>query len=510
MNKYPIYSIEKIAVHPGRVIVIAIGLTLLIFATSGRLTWMAYRDFNNIFIHEFRLQIVSDRITYLDEVLTMSAFMNATTSNAMWEQRYRKFEPELDAAIKEAIKLAPEAYQGEGTVQTNEANIKLVKMEYQSFDLVRRGQPEAALKILFSQEYTRQKEIYAAGIKSSQKTIQNQIKNRVKSYRQQLLWSGVIAAISLLLLVAVWISVVQVLRRYLRERKLAQLAMQKLNEELESRVDRRTGELQKANQEISFLNDRLKAENLHMSSELDILRKMQQLILPKAEELSKIKSLDIAGFMEPADEVGGDYYDVLIHADGIVTIGIGDVTGHGLESGILMVMIQTAVRILHEIEEVDYVRFLDIINRTIYKNIERMNSGKNLTLAILNYNLGKLRISGQHEEAILIRKNRQVECINTLELGFPIGLDIDISAFINQRLVDLESGDGVVLYTDGITEARNDRKDFYGLERLCDILSQNWHLSAEEIKQATIADLRSFIGKNKIFDDITLLIVKQN
>jgi phosphoserine phosphatase RsbU/P len=144
--------------------------------------------------------------------------------------------------------------------------------------------------------------------------------------------------------------------------------MQKLNEELESRVDRRTGELQKANQEILFLNDCLKAENLHMSSELDILRKMQQLILPKAEELSKIKSLDIAGFMEPADEVGGDYYDVLIHADGIVTIGIGDVTGHGLESGILMVMIQTAVRILHEIEEVDYVRFLDIINRTIYKN----------------------------------------------------------------------------------------------------------------------------------------------
>lgn len=510
MNKYLINFTEKMAIYPGRVIVIAISLTLLIFATSGRVSWIAYRDFNNIFIHEFTLQIVSNKITYLDEVLTMSAFMNATTGNSMWEQRYRKFEPELEVAIKEAIKLAPEAYQGEGTVQTDEANIKLVKMEYQSFDLVRRGQPEVALKILFSPEYKRQKKIYADSIKNSQKTIENRIKNRIKSYHHQLLWSGVIGAISLFLLVVVWICVVQVLRRYLHERKLTQLAMQKLNEELESRVDRRTAELQKANQEILFLNDRLKIENLHMSSELDILRQMQQLILPKAEELAKIKSLDIAGFMEPANEVGGDYYDVLMHADGIVTIGIGDVTGHGLESGILMVMAQTAVRILQEIEEVDYVRFLDIINRTIYKNVKRMNSGKNLTLAILNYNLGKLSISGQHEEAIVIRKNRQVECIDTVDLGFPIGLDAEISPFINQRLVDLESGDGVVLYTDGITEAQNDRKDFYGLERLCDILSQHWHLSAEEIKQVTIADLHNFIGKSKIFDDITLLIVKQN
>ncbi len=53
------------------------------------------------------------------------------------------------------------------------------------------------------------------------------------------------------------------------------------------------------------------------------------------EELDSIEGMDVAGFMDPADEVGGDYYDVL-HADGVVTIGIADVTGHGLESGILM------------------------------------------------------------------------------------------------------------------------------------------------------------------------------
>ncbi|HAG84628.1 MAG TPA: serine/threonine protein phosphatase [Cyanobacteria bacterium UBA12227] len=279
-------------------------------------------------------------------------------------------------------------------------------------------------------------------------------------------------------------------------------------ETLEDKVKERTAELAGANQEIAALNERLKNENLRMSTELDILRQMQQLILPKAAELEAIEELDIAGFMEPADEVGGDYYDVL-HTDGIVTIGIGDVTGHGLESGILMVMTQTAVRTLKEIREQDTLRFLDILNRTIYKNVQRMNSDKNLTLAILNYASGSLSISGQHEETLVVRKGGHIERIDTMDLGFPIGLDEDIADFISHTIVQLEPGDGVVLYTDGIPEAKDINKKFYGLERLCEVVSRNWHNSAEQIKQATIDDLREFIGEQKVFDDITLVVLKK-
>lgn len=284
--------------------------------------------------------------------------------------------------------------------------------------------------------------------------------------------------------------------------------LQESFETLEDKVKDRTNELAQANQEINALNQRLKAENLRMGAELDVARQIQQMILPKSEELANIEGLDITGYMEPADEVGGDYYDVL-HTENIVTVGIGDVTGHGLESGLLMLMTQTAVRTLQEVREHDPVRFLDTLNRAIYKNVQRMNSHRNLTLAILNYTQGRLSISGQHEETIVVRQGGQIERIDTLDLGLPIGLESDISDLISHRIVELKTGDGIVVYTDGITEAWNMDRKQYGIERLCQVLSQNWEQSASGIKEAVIADLRQFIGKQKVFDDITLLVLKR-
>jgi PAS domain S-box-containing protein len=248
-------------------------------------------------------------------------------------------------------------------------------------------------------------------------------------------------------------------------------------------------------------------ENFRMGAELKLARKLQQMLLPKPEELRGIDGLDIAAFMEPADEIGGDYYDVLC-TDGVVTLAIGDVTGHGLESGILMLMTQTGVRTLKEIRERDPVKFLNTLNRTIYQNVQRMNSQRNLSLAILNYADGKISISGQHEEILVVRSQGEVERIDTIDLGLPIGLDEEIANFIDHILVELSPGDGVVLYTDGITEAKNIYKNRYGIERLCKIVSQNWQHSTQQIQRAVIDDVRRHIGKQKVFDDITLVVLK--
>ncbi len=263
-----------------------------------------------------------------------------------------------------------------------------------------------------------------------------------------------------------------------------------------------------ANQEITVLNDRLKAENMRMSAELDVTRKIQHMLLPKDRELNEVVGLDISGFMESADEVGGDYYDVLQH-EGRVKIGIGDVTGHGLESGVLMIMVQTAVRTLLAYNEPDPVRFLSAINSAIYDNVQRMKCDKNASLALLDYHEGMLKLSGQHEEMIVVRCNGSVERFDTIDLGFPIGLDANIAEFVAETVVQLYSGDVVVLYTDGITEAENMEKVLYGLERLIEVIQINWQQTATDIRHAVIDDVRSHIGEQKIFDDITLLVLKQ-
>jgi len=277
--------------------------------------------------------------------------------------------------------------------------------------------------------------------------------------------------------------------------ELKAIIEQKSRNELMTEIESKNHELQESIENLKqtiSIKEKLKKENIRLSTELEVTKKLQQMILPKQSELDSIEELEIACFMEPADEVGGDYYDVLNH-NGSIKIGIGDVTGHGLESGVLMLMVQTAVRTLKESQVTDPVKFLDILNRTIYGNIERMNSDKNLTLALLDYADGTLSLSGQHEELLVVRAGGKLERIDTCNLGFPIGLEEEITDLIAQEHVQLNSGDVVVLYTDGITEAEDINHKQYGLERLCEVVSRNWKLSAQAIRQAVIDDLMTLL-----------------
>jgi serine phosphatase RsbU (regulator of sigma subunit) len=109
----------------------------------------------------------------------------------------------------------------------------------------------------------------------------------------------------------------------------------------------------------------------------------------------------------------------------------------------------------------------------------------------------------------VVRSSGQIERIDTIDLGFLIGIVPDISDFVGQAEVQLQPGDGIVLYTDGVTEAENSRQEYYGLERLCRVVRQSWQRSAAQIRQAVVEDVRSHVGQHRVYDDITLLILKQ-
>ena len=232
-------------------------------------------------------------------------------------------------------------------------------------------------------------------------------------------------------------------------------------EHLEDMVRERTEELEKALQKISVLNEKLTDENLRLSAELDIAKKLQLMVLPGKVELGKIDDLDIACAMNPADEVGGDYYDCF-QTNGTVNIGIGDVTGHGLSAGVIMLMAQTAIKTIALMGERDIKRCLAMVNKVLYSNIERITEDRSMTLSLINYVDKTFTVAGQHEAVLVARNSGKVEVVETGELGMFVGFEPDITKFIGQDKIRLESGETLVLYTDGVTEAVNERGQEFG------------------------------------------------
>ncbi|MBW4655306.1 MAG: PAS domain S-box protein [Kaiparowitsia implicata GSE-PSE-MK54-09C] len=237
MKRYLAHFFQLSTNRPITTVAVAIILTLSLFLPLGWSAWSAYQTFNRVIVNDFRLQYLVGSIIHLDEVLTMSARMNAATGDTRWEDRYSQFEPQLEAAIEEAIQIAPEAYEGEGATQTDLANQKLVAMEQQSFELVRSGQQLAASKLLFSAEYEQQKDIYAQGIQRGLEATQTRIQENRNNFAQQLILASAIAVLSLLMLLPIWRVVLQVLQRYLEARNIAEHALSAAKDQLAAVLD---------------------------------------------------------------------------------------------------------------------------------------------------------------------------------------------------------------------------------------------------------------------------------
>ena len=112
--------------------------------------------------------------------------------------------------------------------------------------------------------------------------------------------------------------------------------------------------------EIADLNEKLKDENIHLTLELEVAKHIQTVVLPQKDEYVNFEELDIACLMIPADEVGGDYYDTISFSQNGI-IAMGDVTDHGLHSGLIMMMVHTAMRALSQIEKEDIKAIFQII-----------------------------------------------------------------------------------------------------------------------------------------------------
>ncbi len=201
-----------------------VGFGLIIFGLSAWNLFEISQGVRTIFQRNFRLEELSGKIIHSDEVLTMSARMAATTGDPQWESRYQKYDPELVAAIKEAAKLAPNAFKNI-LAEVNAANAKLVDLEKKSFGLVRQGKKEEAFNILFSNEYQTLRKIYADGSDRIIQAIRQENSEQIQAFNQRLGVSLIITLLTLPALIAAYFTVLQLIRSYLSERNRSEKAV---------------------------------------------------------------------------------------------------------------------------------------------------------------------------------------------------------------------------------------------------------------------------------------------
>jgi len=241
-----------------------------------------------------------------------------------------------------------------------------------------------------------------------------------------------------------------------------------------------------------------------LRGEMEIAKKIQTSLLPAKLNL---KDYEVSAIMVPADEVGGDYYDVIETKNGDTWIAIGDVSGHGVESGLIMMMTSTSIySLVNQSEKFMPSAVLDKVNYVIKENIQRLKVNRYVTLTILKMETNHVHHSGKHQDILVYRAaTGKVEA--HLSHGTWIGITNDLSSFLRDEKIEMFKNDVILLFTDGLTEAENAKGEMYSDERLIDLFEKNADQPVKVIIDNIMSDVTTFQHIQN--DDITLLVCRK-
>lgn len=246
-------------------------------------------------------------------------------------------------------------------------------------------------------------------------------------------------------------------------------------------------------------------EGRRMSKELSVGSDIQRKILPT--QMPQIPGMLIYGSTRPASEVGGDSFDIN-HVNGNTYTYIGDVTGHGLPAGLIMVMVNTLIRTFSEVYQNGY----DIIVNTNRILKQRIEPRRFMTCVLLRWNEQeqKMYYTGAGHEHIMIYHKKQNICEVKQTGGIALGMVPDVAKIIKEEHIPLESGDFIILYSDGITEAKNMQDEMFGIQRLKSTVEQYGAANTPEELFINISkEFGNFVGQQTQADDITLIALKK-
>ena len=269
----------------------------------------------------------------------------------------------------------------------------------------------------------------------------------------------------------------------------------------------------RSNDEIGYTGDVVNGmatglkERDQMRQSLFLAREVQQNLLPDANP--QIEGLDIAGSSIYCDETGGDYYDFIISdakEDAQIGIAIGDVSGHGISSALLMSAVRSSLRQRSSLPG-GAANIIYDVNSQLVNDVE--DSGQFVTMFYLIIDPIKRHLQyvrAGHDPAIFYDPNTDAfEELGGTGMALGVDKNWDVKAYTKTAL---KNGQIIFISTDGIWEARNLQGKMFGKEPIYDIVRNNSSLSANEILNAMIESLKNFQSGAKIEDDITLVIIK--
>ncbi len=237
--------------------------------------------------------------------------------------------------------------------------------------------------------------------------------------------------------------------------------------------------------------------------EMEIAKNIQMGLLPT--KVPDISGLSLAGICVPASQVGGDYYDYLVRDNGSLDIVIADVSGHNVGAALLMAETRTFIQArAHGINTPS--EMMDALNRFFYADLTRAELF--ITMFYLNYNHQTRNItyaSAGHNPPLIWRAGSNV-CEWLDAEGLILGVKPAVT--FDEETGRLQPGDVVVLYTDGIIEAENDRGEFFGVDRLCALLQENSSRQPQELIKVLLDQVRLFTGVQQFSDDVSLVILQ--
>ena len=258
-------------------------------------------------------------------------------------------------------------------------------------------------------------------------------------------------------------------------------------------------------QQQAALLEAEKQARARLEQELELARQIQVGILPRQLAAD---GLELTACMTTATEVGGDYYDVL-PVDGGCWIGIGDVSGHGVTSGLIMLMVQSVVSALVSMNpEASPRDAITVLNRVLFENIRhRLIKDDFVTISLLRVTNQQIVFAGAHEHFLVCRGQTGI-AEQVVTPGTWLGVVPNVEAYTPETTVTLQPNDLVALYTDGITEARNARGEQYGLDRLGAMIERHRKEPLDDVRDAVLADVTSWTARRD--DDATLVLLRAN